>query len=274
MVELPDRLCEICGDPYTPARETSRYCSRSCQIVGRNRAQTKPPLKKTCAACGSEFETKSKKIRCCSRRCGRTIAEQTIDKAAFSAAVSAGKTGRTHNGVPHTDETKRVLSQKAYERMADPLRNPFIGKKRSLESREKQSKTRSERFVDGTYAWKTWAKAGNVLSSKLGRDVFCRSSWEKRAVKILDEDALVAAFEEEPLSIPYYRQEGDRRNLRHYVPDFLITYADGKRSLVEVKPACHIEADVNVAKFAAAREVCAKNGWNFEIWTQERLGIS
>ena len=83
----------------------------------------------------------------------------------------------------------------------------------------------------------------------------------------------VLSIEEEPFFITYLRREGEREHLRRYVPDFLVTYNDGRRLLIEVKPACHVDAAVNLAKFAAARDYCSKNGLEFVVWTQKELGM-
>ena len=230
------------------------------------------PPPKTCPICSKEFVPRFKKVISCSRKCGRQMAERNIDKVAMGAAISAGKKGKTHRGAPHSDETKRLLSAVTKERMSDPLRNPFIGKSRSLESREKQSRTRSQNFVDGKYQWKTWCEGRHVDTVKAGR-VWVRSSWEFQAALKLDSDPSVVTFAVEPCKIPYQRWEGERFHTRHYVPDFLATFVDGKRKLIEVKPKCHLKAAINEAKFAAARERCAQEGWEFEVWSSKEVGL-
>ncbi len=226
----------------------------------------KPPVTILCVICGVPREVPwNSRLRTCSRVCGRQLAKRTIDKVAFSSAISAGKLGKTHRGVPHSEETKIVLSQKTGERMRDHTRNPFIGKKRSLESREKQSNTRAKRFVDGSYEWMTWTEGGHVETKKAGK-IWCRSSWEKDVAIALDADESVVTFDIEPFSVAYERIESGRKNLRRYVPDFLIEYIDGRKLVVEVKPPCHVTAAVNIAKFAAAREYCDKNCLEFVVW--------
>lgn len=261
MPSFDQKSCALCGVMFLPIRESSRFCSISCSNIAR----AKPPVKRSCAICKVDFSTKSKKQICCSRKCGRALSETTIDKAAFRAAISAGKTGKPHAGVPHSEKTKLILSEKTKIRMRNPETNPFFGKKRTAESREKQSRTRLERIISGEYTG--WFKRGTFESVKGGLVNF-RSSREENLAQSLDDDVSVVSFQHEPLSIPYYRTEGGRKHLRYYIPDFLVTYFDGRKVLFEVKPQCFVDADINLAKFSAAREFCKRKGWEFQVWTQ------
>lgn len=271
---LPKRPCDFCSRLYVPYREGSKYCSRICQVTGKNQKSIHPDVTLPCAVCGKQFVVKygkRKTRKTCSGRggpCARKLAEQKVSPEERGRAISAGKIGKTHRGVPHSEETKRILSEKTRLRMSNPETNPFVGKKRSVESRERQSRTRAARFVDGTYKWKTWTEGGYLETIKAGK-IWCRSSWEKKVAEQLDHDPLVKNFEVEPFSIPYRLADVQR----HYVPDFLVEKVDGTRALVEVKPKCHVDAAINVAKFAAAREHCEKNGMDFEVWTQDRLAV-
>lgn len=195
------------------------------------------------------------------------MASRNTDMVAFGAAISAGKKGKTHRGAHHSEETKRVMSEKARERMSDPTRNPFIGKKRTIESREKQSRTRSERITNGDYGG--WFSKGIILTQKAGEISF-KSSWERNVALKFDADHSVKGFAYEPFSIPYYYHQVQR----YYIPDFLVERMDGKKLLIEVKPKCFLDAAINVAKFAAASEYCEKNGLEFQVWTQEQLEAS
>jgi hypothetical protein len=199
-----------------------------------------------------------------------------VDKESFKAAISKTRleniaSGKTVIiGHPHTEETKHHLSEQAIAsgRSAGE-NNPTYGKKRSVESREKQSKTRTDRMVNGEYDFSTWTQGGYIESKKAGKTIFCRSSWELKFVQTIEEDETAISLQIEPFSVPY-RLNGDARR---YVPDFLVTYVDGRKVLIEIKPECYLAAQINVAKFAAAKEYCALNGLEFEVWTQEDLGI-
>lgn len=204
-------------------------------------------------------------------RCSRVLGNSRTDKAAFSEAISRGKTGKTHRGVPHSEKTRRHLSEISKGGKRAGANNGMFGRAHSKESRDAMSATRTARIVAGDYDLRKWAKKGNVWSEKAQRDIPYRSTWEKRVVEILESDETVISFKFEPFRIPYYLEGSTRDFKRYYVPDFLVEYSDGSKVLVEVKPECFVGAAMNVAKFAAAREYCEREGWAFEVWTQKKL---
>jgi hypothetical protein len=89
---------------------------------------------------------------------------------------------------------------------------------------------------------------------------------------LLERDYLVltrfryptAKIEEQPVKIPYVMDSGRKS---HYTPDFLVEYEQGPSELVEVKPAEILvkEKEAFRARFAAAAEYAADNGWDFVI---------
>lgn len=146
--------------------------------------------------------------------------------------------------------------------------NGMYGRTHTSKSREKMSETRTANIIAGVYDPSRWSKKGEKFASKAGRLIPYRSLWELRAIEMLESDDTVTCFKFEPFRVVYYYNN----NRRHYVPDFLVTYSDGRRLLIEVKPLCFVDAAINIAKFAAAREYCSMNGLTFEVWTQEKLG--
>ncbi|MBQ3442366.1 MAG: HNH endonuclease [Selenomonadaceae bacterium] len=61
-------VCTVCGKEYEAVDVgTNKYCSVSCQMKDYN--ATRPLLVKTCAFCGKEFQTRSKKAKFCSSSC-------------------------------------------------------------------------------------------------------------------------------------------------------------------------------------------------------------
>ena len=203
----------------------------------------------------------------CSRSCGVTLAMTRVDKGKFRDSISRGKKGKTHVGVPHTEETKAILSLKTKLRLSVPENNPMFGVKRTEESKAQQSRTRATRYAEGKYR-----PMRHLVETTKGGSFNCRSSWERRAALRLDADATVVSFRFEPLCIPYLKTEGDRKNLRHYIPDFLVEKTDGSKFLLEVKPEAFLKALVNQEKFEAAREFTESQGMTFHVWTQKELG--
>lgn len=120
-------------------------------------------------------------------------------------------------------------------------------------------------------------------------NIIYRSSWELKLMSYLDSHAEVVQWASEEFCIPY-RSPVDQR-VHRYFPDFWMKRADGKVTVIEVKPAVQtkepkkqarvtkryiqevMEYGKNQAKWKAAREFCADRGWEFQIMTEHQLGI-
>ncbi len=107
---------------------------------------------------------------------------------------------------------------------------------------------------------------GLFPSLKIGRMVAFESLIEQDYLYVLDFEAAVTAFEEQPLTIEYIR-EGNRHT---YTPDFLVKREDAC-TLVECKPASLIYKEENQIKFAVAKEWCLSKNWSFVVITDQDL---
>lgn len=97
-----------------------------------------------------------------------------------------------------------------------------------------------------------------------------RSGWELLYAKYLDSDPTVTEFSYEQLNIAYLSNKKTGR-IRHYIPDFMVTYIDGRVVLVEIKPLRRILNPTNVKKFAAAKEWAILHDVQFQILTEREL---
>lgn len=109
-----------------------------------------------------------------------------------------------------------------------------------------------------------------TYESKKGGSVNYRSGWEKSYCEYLDNDPTVVEFKYEYLMIHYVSNKKSGR-VRKYIPDFLVTYIDGRQVIVEIKPLSRMTRSTNVKKFAAAKEWCAENDYQFQILTEREL---
>jgi len=121
-------------------------------------------------------------------------------------------------------------------------------------------------------------------------NIIYRSGWELSVMKWLDKNQNVEAWSSEEIFI-YYRHPLSN-TMRRYFPDFLVKFKEpAKIVLFEVKPAAQaglvkkkklkrqskkrlqeeMTIAVNKAKFAAAKELCEKKGWEFQIITEYDL---
>lgn len=124
-------------------------------------------------------------------------------------------------------------------------------------------------------------------------NIIYRSSWELRCMIYFDKNDNIVKWGSEEIVVPY-RSPLDNRYHRYFV-DFIIKAKtnDGsiQTSLIEVKPAHQTREPkvqkrktkkyirevttylVNEAKWKAAQEYCKDRSWNFQIITENELGI-
>lgn len=117
-------------------------------------------------------------------------------------------------------------------------------------------------------------------------NVMYRSSWEKQAFKWCDLNPDVVSWNSEEVVIPY-RCKTDGRVHRYFM-DLKITFKSGKTLLVEIKPKAQtvmpkkksnkkkLMEEVmtyakNRSKWDAAKFYAERNGWDFQVWTEDTL---
>jgi hypothetical protein len=114
---------------------------------------------------------------------------------------------------------------------------------------------------------------GGFASRKNGRLMGFESLLERDYMLLLEHDADVATFEEQPVRIPV-QSKGQRSTT--YVPDVLIHFHAGRRGkprrprLAEVKKRSDLERNKEkyAPKFAAAKRFASERGWDFRIVTE------
>lgn len=122
-----------------------------------------------------------------------------------------------------------------------------------------------------------------------------RSSLELKVMRRFDSSPDVLWWASEEMHVPYY--DPSTKRPRRYFPDFLFCRRDAngreKVFMVEVKPASQVKPPThrpgkkrarviseeltwatNKAKWDAAREFCARNGWEFMTLTDREIGKS
>jgi hypothetical protein len=133
------------------------------------------------------------------------------------------------------------------------------------ETREKLSKKAIEQYKKG-FRPHLHHMNGWYYSTKLQKKIFYRSSYEKKAYMMLDEDKDVLSYEVEPLSIEFYNPE--KNIMGNYLVDLKVNYVDGKSEYIEIKPESRLKEKVVQAKIAAAKK---KLGTSFRIWNEVHL---
>jgi hypothetical protein len=171
---------------------------------------------------------------------------------------------RTGEGNPSANRPawNKGLTKETDERMAK------LAYPRKLETKSKMSRSMIERIqLEGNNSPSCF-KRGWLFLSQLSKNVFYRSSYEKRALLVLDACVDVLDVVAEPFSIAYTLKDG---SIHNYLPDFLVSLQDGEQVLVEVKPEIFISDELNQIKFKAASIFAKENNLGFLIWTEKFL---
>jgi hypothetical protein len=121
------------------------------------------------------------------------------------------------------------------------------------------------------------------------QNIVCRSNWERKFCKYLDENENVLRWSSEEIQIPYISTID--KQIHNYYPDFVF---EAKKEdqiqtfMVEIKPKKQtvkptpkknkraylnecITYETNTCKWKAASAYCERNGWTFKILTEENL---
>jgi hypothetical protein len=112
------------------------------------------------------------------------------------------------------------------------------------------------------------AKSSVEITVK-GGNIFCQSNWERTFTRFLDKRKDVLLFEKDKIRLQYILNN----EVRIYIVDFLVTYTNGDRKLVEIKPFNLLETTENVAKFAAAIKWAEENNSTFVVVTEKELSM-
>ena len=120
-------------------------------------------------------------------------------------------------------------------------------------------RTKKKRFHTGTY-----------VSTKTGKSMVYRSSWELEFMEYLDADDTVTSYSYESVIVPYRRSLRSIR-ISKYIVDFRVEYNTGVTTLYEIKSSSFVNRRVNLAKFSACRTYCTQHGWQFSVLTEVEL---
>ena len=124
-------------------------------------------------------------------------------------------------------------------------------------------------------------------------NIIYRSLWERKFMVYCDNNENILKWSSEEIWIPYLSPLDNR--VHKYFPDFYIKYKNKDKviqeSLIEIKPKRQLnlpeskkrvtkkqmyeikEYAKNQAKWKAAKEFCEDRRWNFQILTEDNLGV-
>ena len=139
-----------------------------------------------------------------------------------------------------------------------------MGHEVSKKTREKLSQAAVKQFLNNDcYGFKKF------FSNKNQKNIYYQSSYELVAFQQLESDDEALIFSRCPFGIPYFIK-GNKHN---YLPDIFVTYKDGSKLVIEIKPSVFVNDPVNIAKWKSAIKYCKKEDYIFKVWTEKELGI-
>ena len=279
--------CQCCGKLFKTSKQQTRLCSHACINIATKKHND---VIKECKECKEEFVTSyiKRDKEFCKRSCAivhmnKNRTEETNIKISETVKNQFASGERVHpfTGKRLTEQHKqRISEERIIKGSAAGKNNPMYGKKgknnpnygkiRTSAMKEKYSQEKSEQWINGKYNnvnFNNLYKRGNYFSTKMSKEVYYRSSWEKHVFEYLDKNEEVVNFLSEPFSLPYYYDN----NKRHYIPAILVSYKNGSQTLIEIKPEYQVTAIKNQAKFKAAQEYCDSKGILFEVWTEKTI---
>lgn len=267
------KVCILCNKEFSTNNKKVKVCSAECKHKNLSIKTKHDDVEKNCPECGNNFKiafTKRNDRIFCSRHCALVNMHKKLDKEEQAKKQSEAMKKKFASGYKHCwigrkhkEESKEKSKQTRIERgLNKPESNPMYGKIHSQDSKEKMSKTRTKMILSGKY--NSWFKKGTFESNKTNSTVIYQSSWEKKFIEHLENDDNVLFYKSQPFSIQYFYLQN-----RNYIPDIHVIYKNGINKIIEVKPLSLIDAQINIAKFAAANKFCEEKGYIFEVWTQK-----
>lgn len=201
----------------------------------------------------------------------REKAKDNIDNNGEYRCGSCSAT-KWHSENPMSEETK------------EKLKKGRLGKKHTEESKLEMSKSKKEYFkteegklakvkLSALAAEQHKSKKFNrskrkilYISAKHNNDIrVCNSSYEFIACEdFLETNADIVYYETQV----FYQVENRSRSL-----DILITYRDGSKKAIEIKPKSRLNEADHVDQLLDSAANAEVNGYIFEIWTEDELGI-
>lgn len=184
-------------------------------------------------------------------------------RRAVSIASRSGKKAsrETRRRMSEAHRGKKVHSEEFKQALAARNRARTGVFRHSEETKRKISDASAWKATKGDFRYLGW-----VETRRAGRIGF-RSSWELRAVEILETAKDIVSFTYERLTVRYIWEGRKRWTL----PDYQVSMADGSMKIVEVKPRGYTYTAKEKAKMAAVTQHCAERGWAYEVWDERLL---
>lgn len=146
-----------------------------------------------------------------------------------------------------TQEYRDICSKRNIKRYKDPAQL------------EKLSKMGGKSYKNGYF----------VSHRQEGKKIYYASSYELKALNILETDSSVKSFDRARIVVPYNKSSTGR--IHKYLPDFCVEYHDGRAEIIEVKAKWQLSEQDTSEKLEQAESFLEENGFIFNVWTEDTL---
>jgi len=260
--------CEKEFDVSPKYMETAKYCSYVCFLSTRKTRQPKVTLK--CNGCEKDFIVPFSKSnrRFCSKSCSSSGKNNSMfGKSGTMKGKKAWNNGLTAKSDLRLKKLGEKLSEIAKNQFTLGLRsnkgdmNPNYGRtpeSRTDKQKDNYSLAASKRILDGVAGYKTRHVTGVYNCKKCKDAVRFKSSWELTAMMFWDDQIDVESYKYEPFIF-------NIGNNRRTIPDFLITYTDGRKEIVEIKPTAISKLSTISEKLDLTKKAVEKTGISYRL---------
>jgi hypothetical protein len=165
-------------------------------------------------------------------------------------------------------EAKKLASTRSLKFVWDnpEVKDRLLSFHRSASNRKKQSNLQTERMLTTPQKFLR-GKTEKILTTKNTiQEINVRSSYEKKAIEILEKD-------NEVLSYRYEEKFEDTEG--HFIPDLIAVYKT-ETILIEVKSKwiLSLPEDHKIKKrLKRSENLALSKGWGFKIWTEKELSL-
>lgn len=223
-------------------------------------------------------KTKKRKEICAKlskAKIGKKLSKETKEKL---SKLWSNDLNPNYNGkITSQDNIKKILSKKATKRwkninFKEKCNNSHWSKniEKSLLTSAKISESKFNLMKSGKLKINTGYKCGWYKSKKMNDKLYYMSSYELERFKFLDKNESIKSFtNKHNIKLKYIDKNG---RTRHYLPDLLVKYLDGKIFLEEIKGWINNE-DTFKMKNSLAEEYCKKNNIYFRVLFKKDLHL-
>ena len=209
-----------------------------------------------CDECGDEITTRKENAKRNIIQNGCYICRKCIMEAnTYRNWTEDGKARIAEaTSYPRSEETKRKMSE---------AKIAFFKTPKGIEFKKKLSLLAAQGHAENRF--ENAKRTGWYLSGKTGDLMFDGSSYELRLCWELDQNLAVKTYETQI----NYEINGRGRCL-----DCLVTYNNGRKRAIEVKPASRLNEQANIDQIEDSKNYAESQGWGFEVYTETSFGMT